>query len=112
MPNLINWDVFLQMPVNMGMILAVIVCFAVILLMVWHRDSNSRIDLTDLLCRDGRLDEKKLTRLGAWIVSTWGFVYLVLAGKFTEWYFTGYMAIWVGNVIVDKYLNNKANKEQ
>lgn len=97
----------LQMPVSMSMVLAMIVIFAVILLIIWHRDSHSRIDLTDLLCKDGHLDEKKFTRFGAWIVSTWGFVYLMLDGKFTEWYFAGYMAIWVGNVIVDKYLNNK-----
>lgn len=108
----INWDTISKMHVSMSAVLALIVCFAMALLIVWHRDSKSRVDLTDLLCRDGKLDEKKFTRLGAWIVSTWGFVYLVLDGKFTEWYFTGYMAIWVGNVIFDKYLNNKNNNKE
>jgi hypothetical protein len=36
---------------------------------------------------------------------------LILDSKFTEWYFTGYMAIWVGNAIFDKYLNNKNNED-
>ena len=103
----INWAAILKMNVGMSMVLAMVVCFFVILLYVWHKDRDSRIDLADLICKDGKLDEKKFTRLGAWIVSTWGFVYLILDSKFTEWYFTGYMAIWVGNAIVDKYLNNK-----
>ena len=96
----------------MSMVLAMVVFFLITILYVWHRDSQSKVDLKDLICKDGRLDEKKFTRLGAWIVSTWGFVYLVLDGKFTEWYFTGYMAIWVGNAIVDKYLNNKNSATQ
>jgi uncharacterized membrane protein YcaP (DUF421 family) len=107
----IDWDLISTMHVSMSIVLAMVVVFLIAILYIWHRDSKSQVDLTDLICRDGKLDEKKFTRLGAWIVSTWGFVYLMLDGKFTEWYFTGYMAIWVGNVIVDKYLNNKS-KEQ
>ena len=107
----IDWDLISKMHVSMSIVLAMVVIFLIAILYAWHRDSKSHVDLTDLICHNGKLDEKKFTRLGAWIVSTWGFVYLMLDGKFTEWYFTGYMAIWVGNVIVDKYLNNK-NKEQ
>jgi hypothetical protein len=105
------WHSISKMHVSMSLVLAIVAFCLIAILYAWHRDSKSQVDLTDLICRDGKLDEKKFTRLGAWIVSTWGFVYLVLDGKFTEWYFTGYMAIWVGNVIVDKYLNNKS-KEQ
>lgn len=107
----IDWTQISRMHLSMTMVLAMVVCFLIALLWVWHRDSESRIDLKDLICKDGHLDEKKFTRFGAWIVSTWGFVYLILDSKFTEWYFTGYMAIWVGNAIFDKYLNNK-NKQQ
>ena len=96
-----------KLNISMGIILAIVSCALLLLLYVWHNDSKNKVDLTDLICKDGHLDEKKLTRLGAWIVSTWGFVYLILANKFTEWYFTGYMAIWVGNAIVDKYLSNR-----
>jgi len=105
----IDWNSISKMHLSMSMVLAMVVFFLITILYVWHRDSQSKVDLKDLICKDGRIDEKKFTRLGAWIVSTWGFVYLVLDGKFTEWYFTGYMAIWVGNAIVDKYLNNKNN---
>lgn len=103
----IDWHSFLKINIGMGVLLAFAVSFLILLLVVWHKDSKSKVDLTDLICKDNKLDEKKFTRLGAWIVSTWGFVYLILANKFTEWYFTGYMAIWVSNAIVDKYLSNK-----
>lgn len=108
----IDWDSISKMHLSMGAVLAIVVFFLIALLYAWHKDSQSKIDLKDLICKDGRLDEKKFTRLGAWIVSTWGFVYLMLDDQFTEWYFTGYMAIWVGNAIVDKYLNNKTNNQK
>lgn len=107
-----DWTTISKMHFSMSVVLAMVVFFLIAILYAWHRDSESKIDLKDLICRNGKLDEKKFTRLGAWIVSTWGFVYMVLDGKFTEWYFTGYMAIWVGNAIVDKYLNNKNNNQQ
>jgi len=105
----IDWDSILKLHVSMSAVFALTVIFVLLLLYIWHRDRESKINLTDLVCHDGRLDEKKFTRFGAWIVSTWGFVYLMLDNKFTEWYFTGYMAIWVGNVIVEKYVNNKSS---
>lgn len=107
----LNLDNLFQIHLSMGVVLGVVVFFLIALLIVWHKDSRSRIDLKDLICKDNRLDEKKFTRLGAWIVSTWGFVYLILSNKFTEWYFTGYMAIWVGNAIVDKYLTTRNDQQ-
>lgn len=108
----IDWTNISKMNVGMGGLLALVVFFLIVLLIVWHKDSQSKIDIKDLICKEGKLDEKKFTRFGAWIVSTWGFVYLILSNKFTEWYFTGYMAIWVGNAIVDKYLNNKTIEDK
>lgn len=96
----------------MSVILGIVMIFLITLLYVWHKDSQSRIDLTDLICKDGKLDEKKFTRLGAWIVSTWGFVYMILDNKFTEWYFVGYMGVWVSNAIMDKYFNGKLEKQK
>jgi hypothetical protein len=112
MLDAITWETISKMHVSMSAVLAMIAVFLIAILYAWHRDSASKIDLTDLICSDNKIDEKKFTRLGAWIVSTWGFVYLMLDGKFTEWYFAGYMAIWVGNAIVDKYLNNKTRSSR
>lgn len=110
--DFIDFATISKMKVSMSVLLAIVVLFLIALLLIWHRDSRNTVDLKDLICVDNKLDEKKFTRLGAWIVSTWGFVYLILDSKFTEWYFAGYMAIWVGNAIVDKYLNSKNPTQQ
>ena len=93
--------------VAMSTLLIVVVLFLLLLLWVWHRSKDSHIDLRDLICSDNKLDEKKFVRFGAWIVSTWGFVYLIVEERFSEWYFAGYMAAWVTNALVDKYINIK-----
>ena len=75
-----------------------------------HRNPDDAFDIKDLVSKDGKLDEKKFTRFGAWVVSTWGFVYLIVNDKLSEWYFIGYMGAWVANAILDKFANK--NKEQ
>ena len=107
-----DWDSISKMQLGMSGILVLVVSFLVALLYVWHKDSKSKVDLKDLICKNERIDEKKFTRFGAWIVSTWGFVYLILDDQFTEWYFFGYMSVWVSNVILDKYLNNRIQLQQ
>lgn len=107
---MIDWTNLNKAQFGLSTILALAVISLLILLYVWHKDSKSNIDLKDLICKDGRLDEKKFVRFGAWIVSTWGFVYLIVEERFSEWYFMGYMAAWVGNAIFDKYLTKKDEK--
>lgn len=102
---MIDWTDINKAQFAMSTILIIVVIFLVIMLWVWHRNSESNIDLKDLICSRGKIDEKKFVRFGAWIVSTWGFVYLIVEERFSEWYFMGYMAAWVSNAILDKYLN-------
>jgi Na+/H+ antiporter NhaD/arsenite permease-like protein len=110
---MINWTEINKVQLGLNGILALVVFFLVFILYVWHRDSKSNIDLKDLICTNNRIDEKKFVRFGAWIVSTWGFVYLIVEERFSEWYFAGYMAAWVGNALIDKYISNsKETKEQ
>lgn len=97
-----------KIQVGMGAVLTIVVVFLLLLLWVWHRQSDNRVDLKDLVCVNGHLDEKKFTRFGAWIVSTWGFVYMIIDDQFTEWYFVGYMGVWVTNAILDKYFSNRS----
>lgn len=101
----INFTEISKTTVSMSAVLIMISVFVAWILWLYQRDSNNHFDVKDLICRDGKVDEKKFTRFGAWIVSTWGFVYLILDDQFSEWYFTGYMAMWVGNAIADKYFN-------
>lgn len=101
---MINFTDFNKAQFGFSFLLAVVIFFLLVILYVWHKDSKSKLDLKDLICKDGHIDEKKFVRFGAWIVSTWGFVYLIVDERFSEWYFAGYMAAWVGNALIDKYL--------
>lgn len=88
----------------------------VVILVIFVRlqfDRDSSFNLEDLICHNGRLDEKKFARFGAWVLSSWGFVYLMVKDpeSLPEWYFIGYMGVWVSNVIFDKYVNNKSSHD-
>ena len=102
---MIDWTDINKAQFGLSTVLAIVVGLLIFVLYAWHKDSESKIDLKDLICSDNKLDEKKFVRFGAWIVSTWGFVYLIVEERFSEWYFMGYMAAWVGNAIFDKYLS-------
>ena len=97
---------------TMELLLALLVFIIIITLVQMTRNPNDELDLKDLVSTAGKLDEKKFTRFGAWVISTWGFIYILVnnPGNFPEWYFVGYMAVWVGNAIMDKYMTNKEEK--
>ena len=96
-----------RVPFGMSVVLMLIVGLGLAILWNFHRDRANQVDLKDLICHDGQLNEVKVTRFGAFVVSTWGFVYLILDGHFSEWYFGGYMAAWCGNALLNKYLTNR-----
>ena len=81
----------------------VLLCAAIgigVSLLRMHRD-HTLPSLTDLITATDkkgkvRLDARKCFEAGCFLTSTWGFVYLVSANRFTEFYFVGYMASWVG----------------
>ena len=64
-----------------------------------HRDKSlpSLFDLVTATDKAGtvRLDARKCWEAGAFLTSTWAFVFLTAGGKLTEFYFTGYMGAWV-----------------
>lgn len=96
-----------KVPLGMGLVLALAGILFLLILWNFHRDNNNSLDLKDLVCLDGKLNEAKFSRFVAFIVSTWGFVYLIIDQRFSEWYFAGYMTAWCGNALVNKYLNIK-----
>lgn len=101
---------FLSHLVIKDLMIAVLTGFAALLLLImWlmHRNKDNSFDITDLVSTDGKLNERKFCRFGAWAVSTWGFVFLACDGKLTEWYFSGYMAAWVASAILGKMVNDK-----
>lgn len=92
---------------SMNVILAIIAMIAVLIIYNIQRDKDNQIDLKDLICRDGKISETKFMRFTAFVVSTWGFVYLIVDQRFSEWYFTGYMALWAGNALLNKWLTGR-----
>ena len=97
----------MQVSHSMNIILAVVVVIAVMVFWNIQKDKNNQIDLKDLVCKDGRIHEAKFMRFVTFVVSTWGFVYLIVDQRFSEWYFAGYMAAWTGNALVNKWLDKK-----
>lgn len=91
------------------MAIALILMILAIAAVIWNlqHDKDNQVDIKDLICTNGKINERKFTRFSAWLVSTWGFVYLIVDQRFSEWYFTGYMALWAGNALVDKWLDQK-----
>jgi hypothetical protein len=78
-----------------------------------HLNKDSAFDLEDLVTTDGKLDEKKFTRFGAWVLSSWGFIYIMIKhpDSLPEWYFLGYMGVWVTNAILDHRMNGSNSKK-
>jgi len=94
---------------GMNVIMAIIAVIA--LLIIWNiqRDKNNQIDLKDLICHDGKINSNKFMRFTAFVVSTWGFIYLIVDQRFSEWYFAGYMAAWTGSALLSKWIDSKSS---
>jgi hypothetical protein len=86
--------------------LGVILAFYILYRM--HTGRN-HIDLADLICTDGYINDKKFRKTGAWVITTWGFAVLVLRDKIQEWYFLGYMGAWVLDAGYDRWVRHKEN---
>lgn len=97
-----------------GMVISLILLVVLSIAFIWNvqRDRDNQVDIKDLICTDGRINEAKFMRFTAFVVSTWGFVYLIVDQRFSEWYFAGYMAAWAGNALLNKWLSIKENNSQ
>lgn len=96
--------------------LYVILALVALLIFSWLRrenaDSKSPINFTDLIITNGKLNERKVVRMGTWIVSTWGFIFLIINGGLTEWYYIGYMGTWVANALIGSAINKKGVNQE
>ena len=91
-------------------ILAFIMIFCTFYLYRLNEDQRNTINIMDLVTTNGRLNERKFTRFITWIVSTWGFIYLIASQNLTEWYFIGYMSAWVANALIGKAIHDKESE--
>ena len=96
-----------------GMVISLIIIVVLSLAFIWNiqRDRDNTVDIKDLICSDGRINEAKFMRFTAFVVSTWGFIYLIVDQRFSEWYFAGYMAAWAGNALLNKWLTIKQGNQ-
>lgn len=62
----------------------------------------------DLLMEDGRTSKSAHVMLGAFITTTWFFVYYAIAGKMTEGYYAIYAASWIAPVVARLIWNPNA----
>ena len=76
-----------------------------------NKDKNNTIYFVDLITVNGRLNERKVCRFGAWLISTWGFMFLILNNQLSEWYFVGYMGAWVVNALIGKAIKDPNGEE-
>lgn len=95
----------------MYIILTIILVSCTFYLIRLNNDKKNSIYLLDLVTTAGILNERKLTRFFTWLVSTWGFIYLIADDKLTEWYFIGYMGAWVANALIGKTLTDRESDE-
>lgn len=82
---------------------------ACVFLLVAIQMKKDKLDLRYLILDDNNRKPSihKLGQVLALLVSTWGFVYEIEHGTFTETYLTVYMGIWAGAGAVNKYLDTK-----
>lgn len=96
-----------QVPIMAVMLfLTLTVCIVVLVYLQMRRDS---LDLRWLILDDTttRPSIFKIGQLAALLISSWGFIYLTLHDKLSEFYFAAYMGIWAGSTAVDKIISKK-----
>src|ERR1700682_1553506 len=76
----------------------------------FHKDSfDLRFLVTDPQTKQPSVHQ--LGQITALIISSWGFIVLVLHGQLTEVYFTTYMVAWAGANALNSFLNKRGDQE-
>lgn len=81
------------------------------LMIVWwfvqqSRSPESKIALQDIILgSDDKVSLTKVAQFGAFMVSTWGFIHLVVYNNLTEWYYTSYMIAWAGTQLATYWIS-------
>lgn len=87
------------------------VVFAAGVLLAWHRDPANKLNLLDLICKDGKISDHKFMRFGAWCVMTLGFYTMQMhRPELLIWYAPLYGALFVSMAAVDKWQRQQEQK--
>lgn len=108
------WQAFITKPEHAFMWVLLLALLLTFLSLLWtyHKNRGNNINIIDLVALDGKLDESKFNRFIAFVVSTWGFIWLLTTNQLKEWFFMAYMAAWVGNALFNRYLRIKDKEVQ
>ena len=90
-------DLIVQIAMGTVLICGTIAIGISLLQMHKNKDMPTLFDLITATDKKGktRLDSRKCFEDGAFLASTWAFVFLTASGKLTETYLTVYMGAWV-----------------
>jgi len=94
---------------NIGNVIALLVLVAAVIGFVRAvASSENDFSLLDLFTEGGKLGGSKMRMNGAWLVSTWAFIYITLKGTLTEWYVAAYLTAFV----FDRFNSRKGVKQE
>jgi hypothetical protein len=74
-----------------------------------HKDPNFKnFNLLKLICHpDGTPSRPAIQEIGAFVITSWGFVLLINKGNLAEWYMMSYLGFFVARAAHSAYLNSK-----
>lgn len=106
------WQAFVTKPEHAFMWFLLLILLFMFLSITWtyHKQKSNNINIMDLVSLDGKLDESKFNRFIAFVISSWGFIWLLTTGQLKEWFFMAYMAAWVGNALFNRYLRIRSDQ--
>lgn len=73
-----------------------------------NKEQYENFNLVDLFTdHEGHVSRPACMEVGAWVVSTWGFIVLINKDKLTEWYMAAYIGAFVLRAAHAAYLSTK-----
>lgn len=88
--------------------------FLLLVLVAWRElrraqcSTSNGYDWLDLLMENGKASKAAHVMLGAFVTTTWFFVYYAIAGKMTEGYYAIYAGSWIAPVVARLIWNPNA----
>lgn len=66
---------------------------------------DDRVSLSHILLGpDDKVSIMKIMQLGAFVFSSWGFIYFASKNDLPQWYFVVYMVSWAGSQLLNKFI--------
>ena len=73
-----------------------------------NKSKETKFNFDDLLLDStGKSSSSQVAIIVSLVLSSWAFVHLTLTNHLTEWFFMGYMGVWVLNKGINKWQDTK-----